>query len=79
MFGDVLPDRPFLYSVDADGITITRFNDNAVVGTWTWPDSQQVIEALWGHIPNDELRMMLSGNAAELYRHPLPEVVLPQD
>jgi len=39
MFGDVLPARPFLYSVDAGGITITRFNDNEVVGTWSWPES----------------------------------------
>ena len=39
MYGDVLPARPFLYSVDAEGITITRFNDNAVVGTWPWPES----------------------------------------
>jgi hypothetical protein len=37
MFGDVLPARPFLYSVDETGITITRFNDNQVVGTWPWP------------------------------------------
>jgi len=37
MYGDVLPARPFLYSVDATGITITRFNDNKVVGTWPWP------------------------------------------
>jgi len=37
MYGDVLPARPFLYSVDATGITITRFNDNQVVGTWPWP------------------------------------------
>jgi DNA-binding beta-propeller fold protein YncE len=35
--GDVMPARPFLYSVDQNGITITRFNDNAVVGTWPWP------------------------------------------
>lgn len=39
MFGDVIPARPFLYSVDEDGITITRFNDNAVVGTWPWPET----------------------------------------
>jgi DNA-binding beta-propeller fold protein YncE len=37
MYGDVLPARPFLYSVDATGITITRFYDNQVVGTWPWP------------------------------------------
>jgi len=37
-----------------------------------------VIEKLWGHIPTDEIRAMCSENAAKLYRHPLPEVVLPQ-
>jgi hypothetical protein len=36
-----------------------------------------VIEKLWGHIPPEELRMMCSENAAGLYRHPLPPVVLP--
>jgi predicted TIM-barrel fold metal-dependent hydrolase len=47
-------------------------------GDSTWPDTQLVIEKLWGHIPDDELRMMCSENAARLYRHPLPEVVLPR-
>ncbi|MGE5141193.1 MAG: BACON domain-containing protein [Rudaea sp.] len=43
---DVIPARPFLYSVDANGLTITRFNDNAVVGTWPWPDE------LWITLPD---------------------------
>src|SRR5512133_1731406 len=30
---EVIPPRPFLYSVDKNGLTITRLNDNAVVGT----------------------------------------------
>jgi predicted TIM-barrel fold metal-dependent hydrolase len=47
-------------------------------GDGTWPDTQLVIEKLWGHIPNDELRMMCSENAAKLYRHPLPDPVLPR-
>jgi DNA-binding beta-propeller fold protein YncE len=46
MFGDVLPARPFLYSVDQNGITITRFNDNRVVGTWPWPAS------IWIELPD---------------------------
>ena len=29
-------------------------------GDGTWPDTQLVIEKLWGHIPDDELRMMCS-------------------
>lgn len=45
----------------------------------TWPDSQHVVEKAWGHIPANELRMMCSENAAKLYRHPLPDVVLPLD
>src|SRR5512143_3535192 len=43
---DVIPARPFLYSVDQNGITITRFNDNKVVGTWPWP------ETIWIELPD---------------------------
>jgi predicted TIM-barrel fold metal-dependent hydrolase len=43
-----------------------------------WPDCQATIEKYWGDIPAGELRPMLSGNAAELFRHPLPKVVLPE-
>jgi predicted TIM-barrel fold metal-dependent hydrolase len=46
-------------------------------GDGTWPDTQLEIEKYWGHIPVDELRMMCCENAAKLYRHPLPAVVLP--
>jgi predicted TIM-barrel fold metal-dependent hydrolase len=47
-------------------------------GDGTWPDTQLVIEKYWGHIPPAELRMMCCENAAALYRHPLPEKVLPE-
>lgn len=46
-------------------------------GDGTWPDTQRVIEECWGHIPTDELRAMCCENAAALYRHPLPDRVLP--
>ena len=46
-------------------------------GDGTWPDTQATIEKYWGHIPDDELRKMCCENAAALYRHPLPEKVLP--
>ena len=46
-------------------------------GDGTWPDTQLVIADCWGHIPTDELRAMCSENAAALYRHPLPDPVLP--
>jgi predicted TIM-barrel fold metal-dependent hydrolase len=46
-------------------------------GDSTWPDTQAVIAQCWGHIPDDELRAMCCENAAALYRHPLPDTVLP--
>jgi predicted TIM-barrel fold metal-dependent hydrolase len=46
-------------------------------GDGTWPDTQRVIEKCWGHLPQDELRAMCCLNAAALYRHPLPDSVLP--
>ncbi len=39
----------------------------------TWPDTQAVLAASMGHLPPDELRRMAAGNAADLFRHPLPE------
>ena len=41
-------------------------------GDGTWPDTQDVIEKYWGHLPDDELRKMLYENAAALFRWPLP-------
>ena len=46
-------------------------------GDSTWPDTQAVLAKYWGHLPAMELRMLCSENAAALYRHPLPEPVLP--
>jgi predicted TIM-barrel fold metal-dependent hydrolase len=47
-------------------------------GDGTWPDTQRVIEECWGHISTSELRAMCCENAAALYRHPLPDPVLPR-
>lgn len=41
-------------------------------GDGTWPDSQQVVSDVWGHLPPDELRQLTHENAARLFRHPLP-------
>jgi predicted TIM-barrel fold metal-dependent hydrolase len=46
-------------------------------GDGTWPDTQAVVEQAWGHLPVDELRKICCENAARLYRHPLPDPVLP--
>jgi predicted TIM-barrel fold metal-dependent hydrolase len=38
----------------------------------TWPDTQAALEATLGGIGDVELRMIAAGNAARLFRHPLP-------
>jgi predicted TIM-barrel fold metal-dependent hydrolase len=39
----------------------------------SWPDTQQVLMDNWGALPPDELRAVAGGNAARLFRHPLPD------
>ncbi len=39
----------------------------------TWPDTQAVLAASMGHVPETDLRSMAAGNAARLFRHPMPE------
>jgi hypothetical protein len=46
-------------------------------GDSTWPNTQALIQKVWGHLPVEELRMMTHLNAAELYRWGLPETTLP--
>ncbi len=46
-------------------------------GDSTWPDTQEVIERCWGHLPVDDLRKLTHENAARLYRWPLPPNPLP--
>jgi predicted TIM-barrel fold metal-dependent hydrolase len=59
------------------GVENIMFETDYPHGDGTWPDTQLLIEKVWGHIPNKEIRMMCSQNAAKLYRHPLPATVLP--
>jgi predicted TIM-barrel fold metal-dependent hydrolase len=59
------------------GVENIMFETDYPHGDGTWPDTQVLVEKVWGHLPEDELRMMLCENAAKLFRHPLPEVVLP--
>jgi predicted TIM-barrel fold metal-dependent hydrolase len=44
----------------------------------TWPNTQEHIRKCWGDLPAEDIRAMCSGNAARIYRHPLPEFVLPE-
>jgi predicted TIM-barrel fold metal-dependent hydrolase len=38
----------------------------------TWPDTQQVVHAAFGHLDPDQRRLVAAGNAATLFRHPMP-------
>ena len=90
-FGDLRPaevlKRNFWFCTIDDPSTIdTRHRigvDHIMVetdyphGDGTWPDTQQVIASAWGHLPDDELRLLCHENAARLYRHPLPPDPLP--
>jgi predicted TIM-barrel fold metal-dependent hydrolase len=38
----------------------------------TWPHSQDLLRKRLGHIPFEEASMIAGGNAARLFRHPLP-------
>jgi predicted TIM-barrel fold metal-dependent hydrolase len=46
-------------------------------GDSTWPDTQDVIERAWGHLPVGDLRKLTHENAARLYRWPLPAETRP--
>ncbi|MCH2171431.1 amidohydrolase [Myxococcota bacterium] len=46
-------------------------------GDTTWPNTQDVIDRFYGELPVDEIRAMTHGNAAALYRHPLPDRIIP--
>jgi len=61
------------------GVENIMFETDYPHGDGTWPDTQLVLEKAWGHIPPAELRAMCSENAARVFRHPLPSVILPRD
>ena len=84
---EVLKRNFWFCSIDDPSTIDTRYRigvENIMVevdyphGDSTWPDTQAVIEECWGHIPPDELRAMCCENAARLYRHPLPAIVVPE-
>jgi predicted TIM-barrel fold metal-dependent hydrolase len=39
----------------------------------SWPDTQAVFTSNWGALPEGERRAIAGGNAARLFRHPLPD------
>jgi predicted TIM-barrel fold metal-dependent hydrolase len=41
-----------------------------------WPRTQSVLETSIGHLPAEDVRKLTWGNAAALYRHPVPDSVI---
>jgi predicted TIM-barrel fold metal-dependent hydrolase len=83
---DVLKRNFWFCTLDDPSTIDTRYRigvENIMVetdyphGDGTWPHTQDLIADVWGHIPTDELRLMCHANAAQLFRHPLPDTVLP--
>ncbi len=84
---DVLKRNFWFCTLDDPSTIVTRhrigvenilFETDYPHGDGTWPDTQDVVEEVYGHLPDDELRMILCENAAALFRHPLPSEVLPK-
>ncbi len=61
----------------AIGIDHICFESDYPHGDGTWPDTQQVIEDVIGHLPVEEIRKITHENAAVLFNHPLPAVRVP--
>ncbi len=77
---DVLTRNFWFCTIDDPSTIDTRYRigvENIMVetdyphGDGTWPDTQDVIEKYWGHLPTAELRAMCCLNTAALYRTPL--------
>jgi predicted TIM-barrel fold metal-dependent hydrolase len=60
------------------GVENIMFETDYPHGDGTWPDTQDLVEEVYGHLPDDELRAILCENAARVFRHPLPTEVLPE-
>jgi predicted TIM-barrel fold metal-dependent hydrolase len=84
---DVLKRNFWFCTIDDPSTIVTRhrigvenimFETDYPHGDGTWPDTQQVVADTYGDLPLDELRAILCENAAQVFRHPLPNEVLPR-
>jgi len=73
----MIDDPSTISTRDAIGVENILFESDYPHGDGTWPDTQAVMHKLLGKLPEKEIRMIAHENAARLYRHPLPEGLLP--
>jgi predicted TIM-barrel fold metal-dependent hydrolase len=72
-----LDDPSTIVTRDRIGVENILFETDYPHGDGTWPDTQDLVEQVYGDLPAAELRAILCENAATLFRHPLPSEVLP--
>lgn len=73
----MIDDPSTIVTKDTIGVENILCESDYPHGDGTWPDTQEVIRRLIGHLPAEEIRMIAHENAARLYRHPLPQKRLP--
>jgi predicted TIM-barrel fold metal-dependent hydrolase len=73
----MIDDPSTVSTIPAMGIENVLFESDYPHGDGTWPDTQEVMRGLIGHLPIEQQRMIACENAAALYRHPLPEKIIP--
>jgi predicted TIM-barrel fold metal-dependent hydrolase len=59
------------------GIDNILFESDYPHGDGTWPDTQRVMQDVFGDLPVEDIRKISHQNAAKLYRHPLPGTCAP--
>ena len=73
----MIDDPSTVSTIPAMGLDNVMCESDYPHGDGTWPDTQQVIHDMIGHLPADQIRKLTHENAARLYRHPLPAVRKP--
>ncbi len=73
----MIDDPSTISTIPVMGVENVLFESDYPHGDGTWPDTQAVLRALVGDLPIEQQRMIACENAAKLYRHPLPDSILP--
>lgn len=73
----ILDDHSSLPIIDRIGIDHILFETDYPHADSLWPGVQDAIDHLFAPLSVDAVRKITHGNAAKLFRHPLPDTVLP--
>ena len=73
----MIDDPSTVATLPAIGVENVLFESDYPHGDGTWPNTQNVFVDLCGDLPVEQRRMIACENASKLYRHPLPEKIVP--